>query len=87
MDWGGDLAIWSQARAEFEHAHGLLAQAVTRFEAARNEKAAALAPLILGIELARRRAARRSRSLACATFRLTNGRPLDEVLWSLPDDL
>ena len=87
MDWGGNLAIWSHAKAEFERAHSLLAQAVSRFEAARNDSAAPLAPLILGVELARRRAAHRSRSLALATFRLTNGRPLDEALWSLPDDI
>jgi hypothetical protein len=87
MDWGEELAIYSFAKAEFDRAQGLLEQAVTRFEAARRDATTPLAPLILGVELARRRAVRQSHNLDAATFRFTNGRPLEEVLWSLPDDI
>jgi hypothetical protein len=40
-----------------------------------------------GVELARRRLVLVSRRLESATLALTAGRPLDEVLWSLPDDI
>ncbi|THD54142.1 hypothetical protein [Phenylobacterium sp.] len=87
MDWGEELAIYSFAKAEFDRAHCLLEQAMARFETARSDETASLAPLILGVELARRRALRQSRHLDAATYRFTNGRALDEVLWSLPDDI
>jgi hypothetical protein len=38
-------------------------------------------------DLAERRVARAAQSLREATFHLTDGRPLYEVLWSAPDDL
>ena len=87
MDPGEELAIYAFAKAEFDRAHSLLEQAVRRFEAARSDPEVSLAPLILGVELARRRAYRQSRNLDAATFRFTSGRPLDEVMWSLPDDI
>jgi hypothetical protein len=87
MDWGEELAIYSFAKAEFDRAQFLLEEAVAHFETARRKATVSLAPLILGVELARRRALRQSRNLDAATYRFTRGRPLDEVLWSLPDDI
>jgi hypothetical protein len=87
VDWGEELAIYSFAKAEFDRAQYWLEDAVTRFETARRDASMSLAPLILGVELARRRVDRQSRKLGEATFRFTDGRPIDEVMWSLPDDV
>jgi hypothetical protein len=87
MDWRQRLAAYDDAKAEFDQATRLFTEAVGRFEAARPQAAQRLAPLILGVELARRRALRQSQRLREAEYRLTQGRPLDEVLWSLPDEI
>lgn len=87
MDWRRRLADYGRAKAEHEHAERLLADALTRHDTARRAGDRPLEPLVAGVELARRRALSLSRRLTQATFNLTLGRPLDEALWSLPDEL
>lgn len=88
MDWRGRLADYNDARFAHSRAERLLADAVLRHEiACMSGDAPALAPLSSGVDLARRRARREDARLARATARLTGGRSLDEVLWSLPDDI
>jgi hypothetical protein len=87
MDWRLRLADYDHAKAEFARAECLLADAHIRYDAARRNWDQAMDPLVLGVELARRRALRESLRLTQATFALTHGRPLHEVLWSLPDEI
>jgi hypothetical protein len=87
MDWRQRLADYDRAKAEYDRAERLLAESLTRYEAARRGQDQQLHALVMGVALARRRAVRESQHLEAATFRLTHGRPLDEVLWSLPDEI
>jgi len=64
-----------------------LEKALHRLDASRVRDLGALDALSAGIELARRRSTKAARNLDRATFRLTGGRPLFEVFWSLPDDI
>jgi hypothetical protein len=87
MDWRQRLADYHRAKAEFARAGRLLANTLVRHDPARRAGDQPTDPMILGVALARWRALRASRRLMQATFKLTYGRPLDEVLWSLPDDI
>jgi hypothetical protein len=87
MDWLQRLADYSRAKAEHDRAERLLAESLTRYDTARRAQEEPLDPLVMGVDLARQRTVRNVRRLNEATFRLTRGRPLDEVLWSLPDEI
>ncbi len=87
MDWRQRLADYGRAKAEYDRAERLLAESLARYDTARRGRDRPLDPLVMGVGLARRRAVRESRRLDEATYRLTHGRPLDEVLWSLPDEI
>ncbi|THD58954.1 hypothetical protein [Phenylobacterium sp.] len=88
MDWRQDLADYDRAKAGMAQAEILLADSLAAFGAARDgaHRLQDLSPAILGVELARRRLRVRVRRFEAAEYRLTGGRPIDEVLWSLPDD-
>jgi hypothetical protein len=87
MDWRRKLTAYSDAQAELRRAERLLTNARARVDAARATGDQAIGARVLGADLAHRRAARDARRLRLATFDLTHGRPLDEVLWSAPDDI
>jgi hypothetical protein len=87
MEWARRLADYDVAKRDHLGAQRLLADAVFRYEIARMAGAAALAPIMAGVDLALRRARRDERRLAEAAVHLTQGRDLDEVLWSVPDEV
>ncbi len=87
MDWRRRLADYNSAQAAHVSAERLLAAAVDAGETALQAGSQATGSVVLGVALARKRVLRARRRLARATLELTGGRPLEEVLWSLPDDI
>jgi hypothetical protein len=87
MDWRRRIADYDAARRAHENAERLLAEALSRRDAALAPGGGAPLALAAGVDLARRRARRDEHRFAQATFQLTRGRALDEVLWSLPDEI
>jgi hypothetical protein len=87
MTWRARLSEYDDAKLAQGRAERLLADAIFHHDIARQSGARPLEPMAAGVELARRRVRREERRLAEATVRLTRGRSLDEVLWSLPDEL
>jgi hypothetical protein len=87
VTWRARLSEYDEAKLAQGRAERLLADAIFHHDIARQSRARPLAPLAEGVELARRRLRREERRLSEATVRLTQGRSLDEVLWSLPDEL
>jgi hypothetical protein len=81
------LAEYDAAKLAQRRAERLLADAIFHHDIARQSGARPLGPMAAGVELAKRRVRCAERQLAQATWRLTQGRSLDEVLWSLPDEL
>ena len=77
MEWQARLAEFNSASADHRRAEALLRVAK------RNRRQSGCDS---GLDLARHRATVTSRRLERATFRLTLGRPVWEVIWSLPDD-
>ena len=57
MDWRQKLTAYSDTEAELRRAERLLTNAKARVDAARATGDQAIAPLVLGADLARRRAA------------------------------
>lgn len=87
MDWRTKLAEYDAAKLAQRRAERLLADAIFHHDIARQSGEKHLEPMAAGIELARRRVRCAEHHLDQATWRLTQGRSLDEVLWSLPDEL
>jgi hypothetical protein len=87
VTWRKELSEYDEAKLALGRAERLLADAIFHHDIARQSGARPLGPMAAGVELARRRALREERHLAQARLRLTRGRPLDEVLWSLPDEV
>ena len=73
-DWRGRLEEHNRASEEVRRAEALLATALET-------------PGEIGAELARRRLAAAQKQAARVNYRLTGGRPIDQAIWSLPDDL
>jgi hypothetical protein len=86
-DWRERLAAYNHVTWDLEDAQTLLTRATKACETVRTDPGRDLAPFILGVELADSRVETLKRQLRAAEYRLTGGRPLDEVLWSSPDDL
>jgi hypothetical protein len=86
-DWRERLAAYNRVKWDLEDAQTLLTRATKACETARTYPGCDLTPFILGVELADSRVETLKRQLCAAEYRLTAGRPLDEVLWSSPDDL
>ena len=87
MDWRQRLAAYNKAKAERDRAWALFDDAYALYLTAARHPTRPLAPMTLGVELARQRALRTTRRFKVAEFQLTQGRNLDEVIWSLPDDI
>ena len=85
MDWRSRLADYDAAVARHRCALDL-AQAL-RARRAANRNPAEQAALSAGVALAEGHVRRARERLAAATLALTRGRPVQEVLWSAPDDI
>jgi hypothetical protein len=77
----GQLTWWRRSLDDHSRAIDHLQRAERILEEA------LLTPGKPGIEIATRRVAKAEKRMARATFILTAGRPLHEVMWSLPDEL
>ncbi len=88
MDRRQDLADYARIRSDAAEAEILLIESLSAYQAAADAFAIErLAALGHGVELARRRLWARVRHAEAVQWRLTGGRPIDEAMWSLPDDL
>jgi hypothetical protein len=88
MDRREELAAYARTRAEAAQAEVLLIDSLSVYQAASDSGAIErLAAGGHGVVLARRRLWARDRAAQLAQMRLTGGRSIDEVMWSLPDDL
>lgn len=85
MDWRQKLSDYAAAVAFEQRTSGLVTELETRLNSGTcpSEEAA----ISTGVAFARRRACLAKRRLAAATWALTQGRNVIEVMWSAPDDL
>lgn len=86
-EWHRRLKDLNLAQAEFDDAERILVQSQMTSRRRDGPGQPGKKALVRWPEFASRRALRASRRLSSATFALTGGRPLLEVIWSLPDDL
>jgi hypothetical protein len=85
-----DIAEWRTRLADYDRANAALRRTESQLEAAFAARAAhpeGAAAFCLGVRLAQHRRAEAERYAAEAAFRLTGARSIDEVMWSVPDEI